>query len=428
MNILVIGSGGREHAICWKLKKSRKVEKLYSASGKESTIPEAENVELDSCDHQNVIDFCKNKKIDLVVVGPEAPLAVGISDDLENAGINVFGPSYAASRMESSKIFAKELMAKYNIPTARFRIFDDFGKAEEYIKDVRLPVVVKAYGLAAGKGVIIAETTEEARHAAEEMLVKKVFGAEGEKIIIEEYLTGEEASILVLTDGDNIIPLASSQDHKRVSDGDKGPNTGGMGAYSPAHVIDEKLFARIMDTIVVPTVRGLKEEKILYKGVLYVGIMVTEDGPKVLEYNVRFGDPETQVILPRIKSDLAEILMATATGNLAGKKLEWDEKEYVCVVLASGGYPGKYEKGKEITGLMDAEKEGVLVFHAGTKLRSGKIVTSGGRVLNVVANGKNIKEAINNVYRAVKKISFEGMHYRRDIAARGVGRTAPPTS
>lgn len=423
MNILVIGSGGREHAICWKLKQSRKVEKLYCSGGVQSAIREAENVALEVCDHRKVIDFCRSKKIDLVVVGPEAPLAVGIADDLEKAGIHVFGPSYAASRMESSKIFAKELMAKYNIPTARFRIFDDFEKAKEYIKDVQVPVVVKAYGLAAGKGVIIAETTEEARLAAEEMLVKKVFAAEGEKIIIEEYLTGEEASILVLTDGENIIPLASSQDHKRVSDGDKGPNTGGMGAYSPARVIDENLFAEIMDTIIVPTVRGLKKEKILYKGVLYVGIMVTGDGPKVLEYNVRFGDPETQVILPRIKSDLAEILMATAAGDLAGKTLVWDEKEYVCVVLASGGYPGKYEKGKEITGLKEAEEEGALVFHAGTKLRSGKIVTSGGRVLNVVASGENIAEAIDNVYRSVKKISFEGMHYRRDIAARGVGRT-----
>jgi len=420
MNILVIGSGGREHAICWKLKQSREVKNLYCAGAAESAIREAENVGLDVREHQKVIDFCKIKKIDLVVVGPEAPLALGIADDLEKVGINVFGPSYAASRMESSKIFAKELMAKYNIPTARFRIFDDFEKAEEYINEVQLPVVIKAYGLAAGKGVIIAETTEEAKSAAEEMLVKKIFSAAGEKIIIEEYLTGEEASILVLTDGENIVPLVSSQDHKRVSDGDKGPNTGGMGAYSPARVIDKNLFAKIMDTIIIPTVRGLKKENILYKGVLYVGIMVTTDGPKVLEYNVRFGDPETQVILPRIKSDLAEILMATATGDLAGEKLEWDEEEYVCVVLASGGYPGKYEKDKVITGIKDAEKEGALIFHAGTKLKSGKVVTSGGRVLNVVASGKNIKEAITNVYKAVKKIKFEGMHYRRDIAARGV--------
>jgi len=422
MNILVIGSGGREHALCWKLRASSKVKKLYCAPGNGGTLKEAQNVALEIGDHRQVIDFCKREKIDLAVIGPEAPLAVGITDDLEKAGIKVFGPSYAASRMESSKIFAKELMAKYNIPTASFRIFDDFAKAEEYIKVSSVPIVVKAYGLAAGKGVIIAQTREAAVLAAEDMLVKRVFGAEGQKIIVEEYLEGEEASILVLTDGTNIVPLASSQDHKRALDGDEGPNTGGMGAYSPTPVVDGKFFSQIMDTIVIPTIEGLKKEKILYKGVLYVGIMITSQGPKVLEYNVRFGDPETQVILPRIKSDMAEVLMAAAKGDISGENIDWDERKYVCVVLTAGGYPGKYEKNKVITGIKDAEKEGALIFHAGTALESDKIVTSGGRVLNVVAGGKNIDEAIKNTYRAVKKITFEGMHYRRDIAARGARR------
>ncbi len=422
MNILVIGAGGREHALCWKLRQGQSVDKLYCAPGNGGTLQVAENVDIDVSDHHKVKDFCKDKKIDLVVVGPEAALSQGITDVLEPEGIIVFGPSYAASRMESSKIFAKQLMGSCSIPTAAFRIFDDIKKAEEYIKDKGAPLVVKADGLAAGKGVIVASTEEEAITAAREMLVDKKFGSAGKRIIVEECLQGEEVSILVVTDGETILPLASSQDHKRVFDGDKGPNTGGMGAYSPAPVVSEELFKEVIETIVEPTIKGLREEGIPYKGVLYTGIMLTEDGPKVLEYNVRFGDPETQAILPRIKSDLAEVLMAAGRGELGRKTIEWDERECVCVVLAAGGYPGSYEKGKRITGIEDAQEEGAVIFHAGTKWENGHLLTNGGRVLNVTGMGNNIEEAVSNTYKAVSKIQFDGVHYRRDIAYRAIGR------
>ena len=422
MNILVIGSGGREHAICWKLRQSKKVDKLYCAPGNGGTSVSAENVNINTAEHKEIIDFCKNKNVGFVVVGPEIPLAIGITDDLEKEGIKVFGPSYAAARMESSKIFAKELMGRYNIPTAAFRIFDDFKMAEEYLRSASMPIVVKAYGLAAGKGVIIAEDVEIAVETARNMLQEKTFGAAGEKIIIEEFLTGEEASILVVTDGETIRSLASSQDHKRVFDGDKGPNTGGMGAYSPAPVIGEGLLKEIEETIIRPTLDGLKDEGIVYKGILYAGLMITDSGAKVLEYNVRFGDPETQAILPRLKTDLAEILIAAANGTLSEITLEWDEREGVCVVLASGGYPGSYEKDKLITGIKDAEDEGALVFHAGTDKKGNKFYTSGGRVLSVVGMGKGINEAVEKVYSAVEKIQFDGMQYRKDIAHKAVER------
>ena len=422
MNVLVIGSGGREHALCWKLRQSSMVKDLYCAPGNGGTALDAVNVDIDISEHQQVAEFCEEKDIELVVVGPEAPLAVGITDYLEKEGINVFGPSYAAARMESSKIFAKELMGRYNIPTAAFRIFDDFDKAEEYIRSKGAPLVVKAYGLAAGKGVIVTEDVEEAVTAARDMIVEKKFGGAGSRIIVEECLFGEEASILVVTDGKNIIPLATSQDHKRAYDGDAGPNTGGMGAYSPAPVIDDALFEKITETIVRPTIEALAKENIVYKGVLYAGLMITADGPKVLEYNVRFGDPETQAILPRMKSDLAQLLLATAKGELEGKTVEWDRDECVCVVLASGGYPGSYEKGKKITGLEEAVAEGAVVFHAGTRTEGDDIVTSGGRVLNVTAKGPDIKEAVANTYRAVGKIHFDGMHYRKDIGYKAIAR------
>ncbi len=422
MNVLIIGSGGREHAFCWKLRQSPIVSEIYCAPGNGGTSGSAINIKLNITKHQEVIACCKEKKIDLVVVGPEAPLAIGIADDLESAGIKVFGPAYAAARMESSKIFAKEIMGKYNVPTASFRIFDDFEKAKDHIMSEGAPIVVKAYGLAAGKGVIVADTVEEAVSAARGMLVEKVFGAAGHKIIVEECLKGEEVSILVVTDGTNVIPLATSQDHKRVFNNDKGPNTGGMGAYSPAPLVDESMLKDIMENIISPTIKGLYREGIEYKGVLYAGIMVTDAGPKVLEYNVRFGDPETQAILPRMKSDLAELMLATAEGDISGKTVEWDERSCVCVVLAAGGYPEKYENGKVVTGCDEAVKEGALVFHAGTELKDGNIVTSGGRVLNVVAKGHTIKDAIDNTYRAVKKVQFEGMHYRRDIGRKALVR------
>ncbi|MEA3489467.1 MAG: phosphoribosylamine--glycine ligase [Candidatus Omnitrophota bacterium] len=422
MNILVIGSGGREHALCWKIKQSPGVKDLYCSPGNGGTALEAVNVDVEVTEHHKVADFCREKGIDLVVVGPEIPLAVGIADDLEAAGISVFGPVYAAARLESSKIFAKELMGRYNVPTAPFRIFDDFKKAEEYIRSEGAPIVVKAYGLAAGKGVIIAADVDEAVRAAEDMLVNKKFGSASQRIIVEECLTGEEASILVMTDGENIIPLASSQDHKRVYDGDKGPNTGGMGAYSPAPVIGDDLFDEILETCVRPTIEGLRNEGIVYRGVLYAGLMITDSGPKVLEYNVRFGDPETQVILPRMKTDLTELLMAAAKGDLSGKMIQWDERECVCVVLASGGYPGSYEKGKQITGIEEATGSGALVFHAGTREENGALVTSGGRVLNIVGMGQGIRDAVANTYRAVEKVRFDEMYYRKDIGYRAIAR------
>jgi len=422
MKVLVIGSGGREHALCWKLSRSGRVSEIFCAPGNGGTSAIARNIALAVEDHNAVKDFCKDHGIGLVVVGPEAPLASGISDTLEGEGIKVFGPSYSASRLESSKIFAKQLMGQYNIPTAAFRIFDESTKAVEYIREIGAPLVIKADGLAAGKGVVVAHTTEEAVSAARSMLDEKEFGAAGSRIIVEECLEGEEASILVVTDGENIVPLASSQDHKRVFDGDAGPNTGGMGAYSPAPVVDDELFKQITDTIVIPTIKGLKEEGILYKGVLYVGVMVTSSGPQVLEFNVRFGDPETQAILPRLKSDLAELLLAAAEGDVSGIELEWDGRECVCVVMASGGYPASYEKGKEISGIAEAEAEGAIVFHAGTHARNGNVVTSGGRVLGVSGMGQDIKEAIDNTYRAVGKIHFDNMHYRKDIAYRAIER------
>ncbi|MBD3427238.1 MAG: phosphoribosylamine--glycine ligase [Candidatus Omnitrophica bacterium] len=422
MNILVIGSGGREHALCWKLRQSPLVKEIYASPGNGGTALEGVNVDINLTEHQKVADFCKEKNIDLVVVGPEAPLAVGIVDNLEKEDISVFGPSYAAARLESSKIFAKELMGRYNIPTASFRIFDDFEKAEEHIRSVGAPIVVKAYGLAAGKGVIVAEDVNTAVNAAREMLVEKKFDSAGSRIIVEECLRGEEASILVLTDGENIVPLATSQDHKRANDGDTGPNTGGMGAYSPAPVIDDALFEKVMEIIILPTIEALKKEGIVYKGVLYAGLMITEDGPKVLEYNVRFGDPETQAILPRMKSDLAELLASSAMGELADKSVEWEDDDCVCVVLASGGYPGEYQKGKKITGLDEARGEGAVIFHAGTRREGEDLVTSGGRVLGVAGKGSGIKQAVANTYRAVERIHFDRMHYRGDIGHRAISR------
>ncbi len=422
MKILVIGSGGREHALCWKIKQSSRTEKLYCMPGNAGTAKFAVNVDIDIRDNDAVKMFCEEKSIGLVVVGPEVPLARGITDVLENGGIKVCGPSYAASRLESSKMFSKEQMGRRGVPTASFRIFDDIQKAEEHIKSVGAPIVVKADGLAAGKGVIVAKTEEEALQAAKAMLEDKTFGAAGHKIIVEECLEGEEASVMVLSDGTNIIPLESSQDHKRAYDGDKGPNTGGMGAYSPAPVVTEEVFKRIKEEVLQPIVDGLREEGMPYKGLLYAGIMMTDEGPKVLEFNVRFGDPEAQVILPRLKSDFVDLLEATADGDLSGVTPEWESNVCACVVLASKGYPGEYEKGLEIKGTEEAEKEGVIVFNAGTKMSDGQLVTSGGRVLNVVGKGRDIKEAMDNIYKGIEKISFDGMHYRKDIGYRAIAR------
>jgi phosphoribosylamine---glycine ligase len=418
MKVLVMGSGGREHALCWKLQQSPRVTDLYCAPGNAGTGFHAKNVDIDITRNKKVVSFCRKNEIELVVVGPEAPLAIGIADDLRKHKIAVFGPSYAAARLESSKIFAKELMGGYNIPTAGFRVFNNFKKAKEYIDLHDEPLVVKAYGLASGKGVVIANTREEAVDAAERMLVKKEFGPAGRRIIIEECLTGREASIMVVTDGETVLPLAPSQDHKRAYDGDTGPNTGGMGAFSPTPVIGKNDLEEIMEKIIRPTMAGLKNEKIDYRGVLYAGIMMTEDGPKLLEYNVRFGDPETQAVLPRIKSDFAELLMNAATGKLDRTRIEWGDDVSVCVVLASEGYPGDYEKGKDISGIVEAMETQSIIFHAGTKYDGERLVSSGGRVMNVVGMGPDIKQASERAYRGVSKISFDGMWCRSDIGER----------
>jgi len=440
MRVLVIGSGGREHALVWKIAQSKLASKIFCAPGNGGISQIAECVDIKAEDISALLDFAKKEKIDLTVVGPEAPLAHGIVDEFNNYKLKIFGPNKKAAQLEASKVFSKELLAKYNVPTASFGIFDDADEAKKYIQKIGAPCVVKADGLAQGKGVVVAKTTDEAVSAVTSMMHEKVFGDAGNKVIVEECLEGQEASILVFTDSKEVIPLASSQDHKRIFDNDLGPNTGGMGAYSPAPVVTQQLFNEILQKTVRPTIDGLLKEGIIYKGILYVGIMITKQGPKVLEFNVRFGDPETQAILPRLKSDLLETMLATTQERLnkvSKAGLAWDDRSCVCVVCASGGYPGEYEKEKEITGLDEASKmQDVVVFHAGTlrlgstsltTSRSGqakneqyKYVTKGGRVLGVTGLGNTIKEAIDKTYQAVNKIHFEGMQYRKDIGKKAL--------
>lgn len=441
MKVLVIGSGGREHAIVWKLKQSPRFPKIYCASGNAGIARDAEIVNLKPDDIKGLLAFALQEKIDLTIVGPEAPLAGGIVDKFMQKGLDIFGPTKELANLEASKIFAKELMQRFNIPSAAFEIFDSADKAIDFTNRSRLfaahyPVVVKADGLAAGKGVVICKNRNEAQLAIEDMMVRKVFGGAGEKIVIEEHLEGEEASILAVSDGINVIALASSQDHKRAFDADKGPNTGGMGAYSPAAVVTEAVHTRIMDEVIRPLINGLAKENKFYKGVLYAGIMLTKEGPKVLEFNVRFGDPETQAILPRLKTDLIDLCFASIEDRIDEIKLEWKDKTSVCVVLVSGGYPGEYKRGFEISGLEDALWEAggdTHIFHAGTELRNtddacltaGRdirttVVTSGGRVLNVVSLGDDIRQARDRAYKAISKIKFEGMHYRKDIGHRAL--------
>jgi phosphoribosylamine--glycine ligase len=428
MKILVIGSGGREHALVWKIAQSKLVDKIFCAPGNGGISEQAECIDIKAENLSSLLDFVRREKIDLTVVGPEAPLARGIVDEFINYKLRIFGPTKLAAQLESSKVFAKELMAKYKVPTADFKIFDDAEEAKKYIDKIGTPCVVKADGLAQGKGVIVSKTIDEAKEAVTSMMQQRIFGDAANKIIIEECLQGQEASILVVTDAKEVIALASSQDHKRVFDGDKGPNTGGMGAYSPAPVVTPQLFKEILEKIVYRTIDGLSKEGIDYRGILYAGIIITEQGPKTLEFNVRFGDPETQVILPRLKSDLLEAMLAASEQKLSRiRTLDWDNRVCVCVVCASGGYPGNYEKGKEISGLEEVAKmkdKDIVVFHAGTKslIANGKshIVTNGGRVLGVTGLGNTIKEAINRTYQAVEKIHFEGMHYRRDIGFKAI--------
>ena len=446
MKVLIIGQGGREHAIAWKIKQSSRLRKLYCAPGNGGIARVAENIPIKADSLNGLAGFCEKEKIDLTIVGPEGPLASGIADLFKKRNLRIFGPGKAGARLEGSKVFMKELCRDEGIASADFEIFDDAGKAKDFIKSRPVPVVIKADGLAAGKGVIVAKTKAEALNAVDNIMVKRIFGSAGDKVIVEECLEGEEASIIVVSDGENIVPLASSQDHKRIFDGDKGGNTGGMGAYSPAPIVTDEIFDMTISKIIIPAIRGMKKRNAPARGVLYAGIMISNDEPKLLEFNVRFGDPETQAILPRLNSDLLELIESATDGSLKDYSLNWSGKSCVCVVMASGGYPGKYEKGKEISGIEKAlELEDTLVFHAGTTygdrsrhdtptgtgLSSGSIVsgqdlspsrvlTNGGRVLNVVALGEDLKEAIDKAYRACKLIKFDGAYYRKDIGYRAI--------
>lgn len=428
MKVLVIGSGGREHAIVWKLAQSKQITEIFCAPGNGGIEEISECVNIPVDDIQELLNFALQNEIDLTVVGPEAPLVKGIVNQFERKKLKIFGPSKIAAQLEGSKVFAKQFMSHNHIPTADFKIFSEAAPAKKYLKNQEYPLIVKADGLAGGKGVIICKDLEEAEAAVDSIMVKKIFGSAGNKAIIEECLFGEEASVLVICDGDNFVCLASSQDHKRIFDNDEGPNTGGMGAYSPAPVVTADLQKRIEREVFAPTVAGMKKMSHPFKGVLYAGLMITRDGPKVLEFNVRFGDPETQAILPRMKNDLLEIMLAAIEGNLSQVKLEWDDRPCVCVVMASGGYPGDYQKGKEISGLDEVKKlQDVVVFHAGTKrspshqdTTSPVYLINGGRVLGVTGLGDTIKEAIEKTYSAVGKIEFEGMHFRKDIGYRAI--------
>ena len=422
MNILLIGSGGREHALAWKLAASPLLTKLWCAPGNAGIAREAECVALDVADHPAVIKFCRDNKVDFVVVGPEAPLAAGIVDDLAAAGIKAFGPSKAAARLEGSKGFTKDICKANNIPTATYERFSDVDKAKAYIRARGAPIVIKADGLAAGKGVVVAMTLQEAENAID-MMLGGGFGAAGAEAVVEEFLVGEEASFFVLCDGENALPLVAAQDHKRAFDGDKGPNTGGMGAYSPAPVFTDAIQKRTMDEIILPTLKAMKDIGCPYKGVLFAGLMITEDGPKLIEYNARFGDPETQVLMVRLMSDLLPALIASADGQLKNFDLRWFPDPALTVVMAARGYPGDYDKGTRIAGIDRAEQiEGVEVFHAGTKASGDWILANGGRVLNVTASAKTVGEAQRRAYEAIGLINWPEGFCRRDIGWQAVAR------
>ncbi len=422
MKVLVVGGGGREHALVWALKRSKDVKEVLCAPGNGGISRIAKIFpDIKSEDISGIKELAKKEKVDLVVVGPENPLALGIADELEKEKIPVFGPSKEASLLESSKVFSKTFMKKYDIPTADFRVFDDPVSAIKFVEEKGTPIVIKADGLAQGKGVYVAHTLESAGEAISEIMVKKKFGSSGNRIVIEEYLEGEELSYIAIISDEVIIPLLASQDHKRLNDNDTGPNTGGMGAYAPVPFVSEKLEKKIINKIFKRVLKGLKKEGIKYRGVLYAGLMIVRDEPFVLEFNVRFGDPETQPLMLLMKSELFPILYNSATGNLREEKIEWKEGSSMCVVMASQGYPGEYKKGLEINGLEEAEKEeDIVVFHAGTEFKNGKFYTAGGRVLGVTGTGKDLKETYEKTYSAVKKITWEGFHYRKDIGMRGL--------
>jgi phosphoribosylamine--glycine ligase len=423
MKVLVVGSGGREHTIVWKLDQSAEVKKIFCAPGNGGITQIAECVPIGVMEFDKLATFAEENRIDLTVIGPEDPLCAGIVDEFEGRGLRVFGPNKQAAQIEGSKIFAKHIMQKYDIPTAEHAEFDNSAKAIKYLHRVGAPIVVKAYGNAMGKGVSVCHTAEEAEAFVRKCLDEKAFGAAGSRIIIEECLFGEEASLLAFTDGKTVLPMDSAQDHKPVYDGDKGPNTGGMGAYSPAPVVTNEMYQHICDEILAPAVRGLASEGIDYRGVLYAGVMITDSGPKVLEFNARFGDPENQALMPRLETDLVEVMDAVIDQRLDSIELKWTQKSAVCVVMASGGYPVSYEKGKVIEGLDAAARiPGTIVFHAGTNIQDNSIVTSGGRVLGVTSLADTLEGAIASAYNAVGKITFEKAHYREDIGAKALIR------
>ena len=425
MKVLVIGSGGREHALAWKLIQSPQCSQVFVAPGNPGTAnePGIENVDIAVEDLQGLVSFAKDNDIELTVVGPEVPLVLGVVDAFEAAGLRCFGPSQAAAQLEASKSFTKDFLARHEIPTAAYQVFTNPAEATAYIKEQGAPIVVKADGLAAGKGVIVAMTEAEAIAAVEDMLSGNAFGEAGSRVVIEEFMTGEEASFIVMVDGENILPLATSQDHKARDNGDQGPNTGGMGAYSPAPVVTDSVFDRIMDEVIKPTVKGMADDGRPYVGFLYAGLMIDNEGaPRVVEYNCRFGDPETQPIMMRLQSDLVTLCNAALDGELDKQTAEWDSRAAVGVVMAAGGYPASYRKGDEISGLDVADTDTAKVFHAGTALNDGKVVTAGGRVLCATALGNSVAEAQKTAYDAVAKVQWQDAYYRTDIAYRAVAR------
>lgn len=425
MNVLVIGSGGREHALAWKASQSKDVETVFVAPGNAGTATEAglQNVDLNVDNFEALADFAKNNQVGLTIIGPEAPLVDGIVDYFNSQGLRCFGPSKGAAQLEGSKAFTKDFLARHNIPTADYQNFTEVEPALAYLKEKGAPIVVKADGLAAGKGVIVAETLEQAEEAVKDMLSGNAFGEAGCRVVIEEFLEGEEASFIVIADGKNILPMATSQDHKRVGDGDSGPNTGGMGAYSPAPVVTPEVHARIMEQVIVPTVEGMAAEGNDYTGFLYAGLMISPEGqPKVIEYNCRFGDPETQPIMLRLQSDLVELCQAALDKQLDQAETSWDSRASVGVVLAAGGYPASYRKGDVISGLDQADSDSQKVFHAGTTIQNGEVVTNGGRVLCATALGETVTEAQAKAYEQVAKISWADMFFRSDIAYRAIAR------
>ena len=425
MKILVVGSGGREHALVWKLSQSPEVDKLYCAPGNGGTGELAEAVDVGAEDVDSLAEFAESKDIDLTVVGPEGPLAKGIVDVFEKRGLRIFGPTKAAARLESSKIFSKNLMKKYHVPTAQFSVFDDPQAARAYVRQLGVPIVVKADGLCGGKGAIVGNTLSEALGAIDLLMEDRIFKQAGERVVIEERLVGEEASIIVIADGTTALPLLPSQDHKRLQDGDRGPNTGGMGAYAPAPLVTDALAQQVMEQIMTPTLKGLANEGIPFKGVLYAGLMITSDGPKALEFNVRFGDPEIQAILPLMRSDLVPILDEAVEGRLGNVQCQWKPGSCVCVVVSSDGYPGEFQIGKEIRGLDQLkDRADVLVFHAGTKKDRDRYLSWGGRMLNIVGLGDTIEHALKRVYEAIEGIECDKMHYRKDIGLRAVKKPA----